>query len=112
MRRLAIAAACLGLAAIACAPRETTEPEGPERFEGVGTVVAVEEGFVLIDHEDIPGFMDAMTMSFPVGDASLLSGIEATDRVRFRVVVSEDGSYSIESVERLEGSGREPEPGS
>jgi protein SCO1/2 len=63
-RRLALAAvllAALGLAA--CSSR----PPG-ERYELRGTVVAVNPQLrlVTVAHEDIPGFMAAMTMPFAV----------------------------------------------
>ena len=53
---------------------------------------------MLIDHEDIAGFMDAMTMTFPVTDASLLEGLDKGTRVTFRVVV-DGASYEIDRIE-------------
>lgn len=101
MKRLA-PVVCLALAAVACTTEESNEPAETKRFEAVGTVVAVEGDFVLIDHEDIAGFMDAMTMSFPVRDATILSGVEVGDRVRFGVVVAKDASYTVEHLETLD----------
>jgi protein SCO1/2 len=52
----------------------------------------------VIDHEDIPGLMPAMTMSFDVADPAVLAGLEAGARVRFRL--SFDGRvYRVVSVE-------------
>lgn len=102
MSRLAPAVVGVVLAAVACTSESTDEPEGPRRFEAVGTVVAIEGDFVLIDHEDIPGFMDAMTMSFPLEQESLLTGVEVGDRVGFLVRVENDASYRIERLEALE----------
>lgn len=88
----------VSLAASACAPDPSDAPSRPRTYEADGTVVSVEGELVLIDHEDIPGFMDAMTMTFRVTDPALLEGIEEGSRVRFRVVV--DGAvYSIDHIE-------------
>ena len=87
--------------ATACAPDPSDAPAGPETYEAVGTVVSVEGEHVLIDHEDIPGFMDAMTMTFAVSDPSLLDGLEEGTRVSFRIVV-DGASYTIDHIEPRE----------
>lgn len=56
-----------------------------------GTVVEVRERAVVIDHEAIPGFMDAMTMAF-AAEPTLLRGVTAGDVVEGRLIVSERGS--------------------
>jgi len=57
-------------------------------YRGVGDVVAVDPARlqVTINHDDIPGLMAAMTMSFPVTAAELLSGLAPGTRVRFDVL--------------------------
>jgi protein SCO1/2 len=40
---------------------------------------------VKIAHDDIPGFMPAMTMSFDVAKPALLEGVARGDRIRFRL---------------------------
>ena len=77
--------------------RPITESE-PRTYEATGTIVSIEGEHVLIDHQDIPGFMDAMTMTFPVEDPALLEGLEEGDRVRFRIVVN-GASYEIDRIE-------------
>ena len=43
-----------------------------------------------IQHEEIPGYMEAMTMSFDVRhDTNELAGLKAGDRVTFRMLVTE-----------------------
>jgi protein SCO1/2 len=56
-----------------------------ETYEVRGLVEAVDpSGAQLkVAHEEIPGFMPAMTMNFDVAPASLLEGIEPGMRVRF-----------------------------
>lgn len=64
---------------------------GPEarQYELTGQVLGVkaDEREVLIEHEDIKGFMPGMTMPFRVNDAALLKGIEPGDLVTATLVV-------------------------
>ena len=48
-----------------------------------GTVVQVEtaQGKLLLRHEMIPGFMEAMTMAYPVEDAAVLGEVHPGDRL-------------------------------
>ncbi len=87
--------AILGLAS--CGPREA---RGPKVHEGLGTIVALESDHVTLDHEDIPGFMKAMTMSFPVKDSSILPDFEEGMRVRFRIEV-DGSSYAVVAMEPI-----------
>jgi protein SCO1/2 len=68
-----------------------------------GTVVAVDGSRVTVDHEEIPGFMQAMTMPFDVrDDVALTPG----DRIVARLMVEEDGSYLARV--RVTGKGAVP----
>ena len=55
--------------------------------EGVGVVIATipRSNRLIIDHEEIRGFMAAMEMSYPVVDPGLLDGVEAGDRIGFTI---------------------------
>jgi Cu/Ag efflux protein CusF len=62
------------------------KPKGvPKLVDGEGKIVAVvpESGEVVVDHEAIAGFMDAMTMGYKVSSRALLKGIKAGDKIRF-----------------------------
>jgi Copper binding periplasmic protein CusF len=48
---------------------------------------------LVVDHKNIPGFMAAMTMPYPVAENADLSGIEPGDRIRARIVVKPDERY-------------------
>jgi protein SCO1/2 len=50
---------------------------------GIVRVVAPAINRLVIDHEDIPGLMEAMTMAFEPADPTLLDGLVPGDRVRF-----------------------------
>jgi protein SCO1/2 len=55
---------------------------------------------VVIAHEKIPGYMDAMTMTFDVKNTNELTGLKPGDDISFRMVVTEDDGW-IDQVKRL-----------
>jgi len=78
---------------------------GPERYEAKGRIVDVRAdlGQVMIDHEDIPGLMPAMTMNFDV-DPELVAGLAAGDAVQFRL--SRKGElYRIVTIAKIGAAG-------
>ena len=110
------AALCLS----ACAGKPAEEGR---RYELKGKVISVDraKGEVAVEHEDIPGFMSAMTMDFPVRDAEALKVLEPGDGVQATLVVTDD-AYWLENpvitkaqpgapvTATLTGA-REPKPG-
>ena len=65
------------------------------RFELRGQVLAVDPAKkeLTIKHEDIRGFMPAMTMPFAVRDERLLQGREAGELITATLVVEENAAY-------------------
>jgi protein SCO1/2 len=61
------------------------------RLAGIVRSVQRESGQVVIRHEDIPGFMKAMTMPFPVKDRTLLDDLRAGDDVKGTLRVERAG---------------------
>jgi Cu/Ag efflux protein CusF len=88
--RLSILALALALA-LGCG--------GSSDHPGHGVVVSVDaaKGEITLDHEDIPGLMMGMTMTFHA-DPALLAGIEAGQEVDFRVR-EEAGRYVVTAIE-------------
>ena len=74
----------------------------PQAFEVKGVVQEVTPGSkqVRIAHETIPGYMEAMTMSFDVRDPRELAGLQPGDSVAFRMLVTKDEGW-IERVRKL-----------
>ena len=75
---------------------------GEKTYEGVGVVREVQPDLkqIVIAHEDIPGLMPAMTMSFDVPDVALLSTLTPGQKIRFRLAHPER-SYRILGAEIL-----------
>jgi protein SCO1/2 len=76
--------------AVAC---QRTEPTGTFVGRGVVKDILPKERQVIIAHEDIPGFMEAMTMGFEVKDESLLEGRKRGEPVTFTVEKTKDTLY-------------------
>jgi protein SCO1/2 len=76
----ALVAGALALALVACGPREDV-------FLGTGTVKSVDVANrqIVLAHDDIPGLMPAMTMSFDVPEARFLEGVAPGARVSFEL---------------------------
>lgn len=68
---------------------------GPERHDMHGKIVSVDKDGknVTVDHDEIPGFMGAMAMPYPVRDESVLDSLKAGDEVNAQVVVDESGMH-------------------
>jgi len=69
--------------------------EGPKRYQLAGRVVAVQPASnqVVVDHGDIPGFMMAMTMPYPVKDPNQLKPLSPEDQIKADVVVNGNDVY-------------------
>jgi len=84
--------------------RHHPPPADAKTFEVIGQVRSVDtnDQTIRITHEEIPDFMPAMTMPFPVKDRALLRGLSAGDRVQFELVVTDDDSW-IARIEKIRG---------
>jgi Cu/Ag efflux protein CusF len=63
-------------------------PKGvPKTVTGEGKILALvpETQEIVVEHGEIKGFMDAMTMGYKVSPASLLKTVRAGDKVRFTI---------------------------
>ncbi len=74
----------------------------PEILTGEGIVekVVIPDRRVIVAHEDIPGFMDAMTMSFEVNKPSLLHKLKSGDHIRFTLERTKLTLYLV-AVEKI-----------
>jgi len=76
----------LGLAG--CRPRVTVYP-----VRGLVRELKADGTNVVIKHEEIPGYMTAMTMNFDAPAATVLQGLQPQDVVTFKLHVSADDSW-------------------
>jgi protein SCO1 len=90
------------------APAEQAPPtaSGEQRHDMHGTVVSVdrEAKTVVVDHAEIPGFMQAMAMPYAVKDESALEKLAPGNSVNAQVVVDPSGSMWLENITVAPGS--------
>ncbi|GIW85351.1 MAG: copper-binding protein [Thermogemmata sp.] len=76
-------------------------------FRGKVLDVSIEKRTATIQHEDIPGLMPAMTMTFQAGEAVDLEGFQVGDVVHGQLAVR-GRDYVIVHLQRLDGDTRKP----
>lgn len=79
-------------------------PSNAASFSVVGVVKELKpDGHtVVIQHDAVTNYMDAMTMPFRVKEAGGLAGLQAGDEITFRLLVAEDESW----IDRIVRTGR------
>jgi len=103
--------ALLGSLALASCNRGETGAENavaPEtsilEFHTKGLVKRVDEGGVLtVEHEEMPGYMAAMTMPFEVKNKNDIEGINVGDEITFKYTVTSEDSW-IDNIKLLRSS--------
>jgi protein SCO1/2 len=82
----------------AASPKSSTQ----QVFQVKGLVIAVKprEKTVEIKHEEIPGYMPAMTMPFDVKDTNEMTGLQTGQRVSFRLLVTDTEGW-IDQIQKL-----------
>jgi protein SCO1 len=73
-----------------------------QMFQVKGVVLEVKpaDKSVKIKHEEVPGYMPAMTMPFDVRDTNVLAGIEPGDPVSFRLIVTDTEGW-IDQIKKI-----------
>jgi len=102
MRRI-LASSLLALVALAgchSGPKTQNEASSGQNFKVYklrGKVVSTDAatGEVTLNHEAIPGFMEAMTMPYKLKDPSVLSELHPGDVITADVLVSQDADASV-----------------
>jgi protein SCO1/2 len=108
-------AACLLILATALSACQRKEPAKRYPLKGQVLAVDVEKSELAIKHEDIPNFMPAMTMVYPVAPASLMKDrapgelitatLEVQDSIGRLVEITHTGSAPLESANQAAMAG-------
>src|SRR4030095_11964575 len=91
----------VALAATEC---NRTPPTKQYQLQGQILDVKPDSNEVLVKHEDIPGFMPAMTMPYKVEDAKLLAGKDRGDLIPATLVVGETEAH----LSKIDKTGHAP----
>ncbi|MEO8428583.1 MAG: SCO family protein [Verrucomicrobiota bacterium] len=81
-------------------PQSQTSGRTNYQVKGIVKELKVDGRTVVIQHEDVPGYMPAMTMPFKVKNTNELTNLQSEDRVSFQMVVTSDEGW-IENVVRV-----------
>jgi protein SCO1/2 len=92
--------ALLVLAGCHSGQRPPSQPDSSQNFKVYhlrGKVVSTDaaKGEVTLDHEAIPGFMDAMTMPYKLKDAGILGELHPGDVITADLLVSQDPDADV-----------------
>jgi Cu/Ag efflux protein CusF len=70
-------------------------------YKGIGVVIATVPRMnrLIVNHEEIKGFMAAMEMSYPVTPPDLLNGLNPGDKIGFTIDAGKSTIVAIEVIE-------------
>ncbi len=85
---------------VSCAARSAKTPPVSHRGRAIVVAVSSDKPRIKLNHEAIPGYMDAMTMWFEVKDAKMLEGLAPNDRVEF-VLTEEEAADVITELKKV-----------
>ena len=72
----------------------TASPDDKHDISGVVLKVDHERHSLLVSCKSVPGYMDAMVMSFPVRDATVLDSLQPGEAIQFSFVVNGSTGYA------------------
>src|SRR4029077_7755454 len=80
-------------------PASQPQQSQPARYDLKGKVVSVDKAgkTVAVAGEDIPGFMSAMTMSYPVKNEQLLETLSTGDQITAKII-AQGSEYWLENI--------------
>ena len=79
------------------ATNPTTTSSAVKTYHLRGKIVSIDaaSGVVTVDHEAIPGFMDAMTMPYKLKDANVAKQLHSGDSITATVLVGKDDEDAL-----------------
>jgi protein SCO1/2 len=102
----------LALPLSGCKQQATTPTAAPagdlKTFSIHGKIISVDpvKGSVLLDHEAVPGFMEAMTMTYPLKDKSVVSELHPGDRIAAKLLVRKTPGDAVPDFKLVNQSGK------
>jgi Cu/Ag efflux protein CusF len=87
---------------VGCKQQPTPQPITMKHYPVSGVVMAknVSSKKITLQHGDVPGFMDAMTMDYSLPDAAVLEKLQPGDHISGQIVVdpADASKYWLEDV--------------
>ncbi|MDP4220570.1 MAG: copper-binding protein [Bacteroidota bacterium] len=74
----------------------------PKSGDGLGVVkkISASRKFITLDHNDMPGIMEAMAMEYPVQSPELLKDIHVKDSVSFTLTKTPESQYMVTAIKK------------
>ena len=81
-------------------PARPADAQASRTVVGEGQVVATvpNASQLVVDHEEIKGFMEAMTMGYRIEPPSLLDGLKPGDKIRFTIDIQRRAIIAVEKA--------------
>lgn len=100
MGRHFVLVAAMAFALAAC--RREPESEPSRQYALTGKVVALnpQDRTATVDAAAIPGFMEGMTMEYPIKSKADFEKLRVGDKIRATVEVRDGGLYDLSNVQR------------
>ena len=98
----------LTLTAFAAPPPEAKHPIA---FAGRVESIDYKMGTVAVQHGQIPGYMPAMTMDYPVEKSAVLRQLKPSDEITATVFVGDPVLHNLQVVKRAESNEPQAKPG-
>ncbi len=86
--------------ALACSHPAAKAPAAQKHYSLTGKVVQVDakDGTAAIDAAAIPGYMEAMTMDYPIRSKQDLALLHPGDHITATINVGDDGAYDLSDI--------------
>ncbi len=91
------------LCLVAIAGFSQAKDKKPRELHGKVTEVNVSTKSLTVEHDAVPGWMEAMTMSYPVDKESILKDIKVGDQIMATVYI---GDLTLHNVRVVKGKAR------
>jgi protein SCO1/2 len=88
-------AGCHSTSKSATVPSAASSGDATYHLRGKIVSTDVPHGIVMVDHEAIPGFMDAMTMPYQLKDPTIASDLHPGDTITADVLVSKSSEQTV-----------------
>jgi protein SCO1 len=100
----------VALVPLACSKKAAPPAPEAKRYHLVGKIVSInhDQASIMVDGQEIVGFMSAMTMPYSVRDTKLLAPLGPGDEITADVVVDDNGAYLENIVVTKKGDGKGP----